>query len=231
MFSWKVDGQQQLNQQWFWYRIGNSSPESSINTISAPSPTTPDARTLYTTYNNGAYGVQVIYFLTGQSPGSGQSQINETITITNATATALDFHFFQYSDFEMGGTPGGDTIQLGQNNFGKFNEADQSEGTAFFSESDITGLNSGANHGEAAYYNATLVKLNDGSPTTLNDNPSELVPGDVTWAFEWDFTIAPGSSVGISKLKTLQIPEPSTLALVSCGLFALAVHRRARRSR
>ncbi len=35
MFNWSVDGQNQLNQQWFWYRIGNT-PEQSIDTISAP---------------------------------------------------------------------------------------------------------------------------------------------------------------------------------------------------
>src|SRR5439155_5679580 len=142
---WSVEGQPQLKQQWFWYRIGNSGPESSINTISAPLFSTPDARTLNTAYYNGAYGVEVDYKLTGFSPGSGLSHIDESITITNGTASQLDFHFFQYSDFDLAGVPGGDTVQLNTNLFGMFKEADQSKGAAFFSETVTT---PGANHGE-----------------------------------------------------------------------------------
>src|SRR5215471_5719398 len=36
MFSWTVDGVQNLFQQWFWYRVGTNGPENSIDTISAP---------------------------------------------------------------------------------------------------------------------------------------------------------------------------------------------------
>ena len=48
--------------------------------------------------------------------------IAETITITNNTAAAIPLHFFQYSNFDIGG-PGGDTVQLGKNLAGLFNEA------------------------------------------------------------------------------------------------------------
>ncbi|PYJ05099.1 MAG: hypothetical protein DME25_09020 [Verrucomicrobia bacterium] len=230
MFNWTVDGQQQLNQQWFWYRVANNLEEFSIDTISPPSITTPDARTLYTRYNNGAYGVEVDYVLTGFSPGSGHSQISESITITNATASPLAFHFFQYSDFEMAGTAGGDNVALGKNNQGLWNEALQTEGNIVLSE--IVSQSStvpGANHAEANFYPNTLTALNDGAVTTLNDNGGPVGPGDVTWAFEWDFTLDPGSSFGISKLKDIQIPEPSALALISLGLGALALRRRGQR--
>jgi hypothetical protein len=226
MFRWTVDGGNQLNQQWFWYRVGNN-PESSIDTISAPSITTPDAQTLYASYNNGAYGVRVDYHLTGFSVGSGQSDIAETITITNSTASPLDFHFFQYSDFNLNGTAGGDTVQLGKNLRGLFNEADQSKGPGFALTETV--VSPGANHGEAAFYNQTLTKLNDAGPTTLNDNAGPVGPGDVTWALEWDFTIAPGSSVGISKDKFIQtqpVPEPTALALICAGLMLHALRRR-----
>src|SRR5215475_11846101 len=65
MFDWFVDGQNQLFQQWFWYRVGNN-PEQSIDTISPPLIQRPDARTAYVTYNNGAFSVEVDYVLTGQ---------------------------------------------------------------------------------------------------------------------------------------------------------------------
>src|SRR5438105_5854148 len=72
MFNWTVDGQNQLNQQWFWYRVGNNA-EASIDTISAATISGQDANHVNTSYFNGAYGVQVNYTLTGFSPGSGQS--------------------------------------------------------------------------------------------------------------------------------------------------------------
>ncbi len=227
MFNWSMDGQNQLAQQWFWYRIG-SNPEAPINTISAPSITTPNARTAYTTYNNGAFSVEVDYSLTGGLPGSGYSDIGESIRINNLTASPLDFHFFQYSDFDLGGTPGGQTIQLGKDLSGThFNEALQTGPGATLDES-ITVAAPGANHGEAAFFNSTLVKLNNGVADNLNDNAGPLGPGDATWALQWDLPIAPGGSVLISKDKYIQlaVPEPSVLALISVGLVGLARRRR-----
>ena len=65
--------------------------------------------------------------------------------------------------------------------------------------------------------------LND--PNT-NTSSSIVGPGDVTWAYEWDRTISPGSTFLISKDKALtgvpQVPEPSALALALAGLFALS---------
>ena len=231
MFNWSVDGQNQLAQQWFWYRIGNN-PEAPINTISAPTITTPDARTAYTTYNNGAFSVEVDYSLTGGLAGSGYSDIGESIRISNLTASPLDFHFFQYSDFDLGGTPGGQTIQLGRDLSGThFNEALQTGPGATLDES-ITVAAPGANHGEAALFNSTLIKLNNGVADNLNDNAGPVGPGDATWALQWDLVIAPGGSALISKDKYIQlataVPEPSALALISIGLAGLA--RRSRRT-
>ena len=61
MFDWLVDGQDQLAQQWFWYRVGSlvTTPESPINSISAPTISMPSVRQLTTTYANNAFSVQV----------------------------------------------------------------------------------------------------------------------------------------------------------------------------
>jgi hypothetical protein len=223
MSQWSVDGQNQLHQQWFWFGIGNGA-EASINTISAASVVTPDARTLYTTYANAQLSIEVDYTLTGGSLGSGHSQIGEAIRIQNLSASLLTLHFFQYSDFNLAGTPGGDALQLGKNVQGLFFDAFQSEGSLAFHETVVT---PGANHGEAATFGQTLSELNDASQTTLNDNAGPVGPGDVTWALQWNLNIAAGGTALISKDKTLEItPEPSTFALTGLGLVACVLLKR-----
>ena len=77
MFNWFVDGQSELAQQWFWYRVGPAGGELPINAISGPSFSQADARDLTTIYNNGLYSVEVDYKLTGGLAGSGQADIGE----------------------------------------------------------------------------------------------------------------------------------------------------------
>ncbi len=105
MFSWVVDGTSHLNSQWFWYRTGTVGGEAPINMISAPAITTPNGYTLYSYYANQQFSLQVDYMLTGGLLGSGTATINESIRISNLTGSPLDFHFFQYSDFDLNGTP------------------------------------------------------------------------------------------------------------------------------
>ncbi len=229
MYSWTVDGVNQLFQQWFWYRIGNdpASHEYSIDTISTPSISGQTPSSVTTTYSIPTYNVSIKYSLAGGNAGSGLSSMTEQIAFNNTSTNVLSLHFFQYSDFDLSNDPNGDMVALGKNNQGLFNEALQTKGSISLSEviSD-TGITPGANHGEVNYFANTLNSLNDSSPTTLNDVAGPLGPGDVTWAFEWDVTLNPGGSLLISKVKNLQVPEPSSIALLSLGIAACAIFRR-----
>jgi hypothetical protein len=232
MFYWAVlnqpnQFQNQLHQQWFWYRVG-AGPESSIDTIGAPLISGLTSSTVTTTYYDSLnrFNIGVTYSLLGGGPTSGTADITEQIAINNTSGAGLDFHFFQYSDFDIGGTPAGDTVLLSQNPFtGRINQADQFAGSSLVEVVNTPN----ANHGEAAFVPATLVKLNDAAPTVLNDNLGPVGPGDVSWALQWDTTIGVGGSLLISKDKQLTVefvPEPSTFALVSVGLIACGFLRR-----
>jgi len=230
MYDWRVEGQDQLNQQWFWYRIGSAGPEASIDAISAPTIVQPNLRQATILYSNPIFSIQIDYLLSGGAAGSGRSDVSESIRIINKSTATLDFHFFQYSDFDLGGA-GNDSVRLGQNLAGKFNEAVLSDPLVAFTETVTV---PGANHGEAAFFDTTRLKLNDAGPTTLNDVAGPIGPGDVTWAFQWDLSIAPGGSVLISKDKYLElttIPEPATALLGGMSLGLLLMIGRARRNR
>ena len=191
--NWKIDGVDQLNLQWFYYRVGNVGPEYPIENISITPTVSAGSKSLTVTYANSSYSVRTVYSLTGGNVGSGTSELSESITINNTSATPLDFHFFQYSDINIGGVTGGQSVQFYQNPSALSYYNFQSGGYRSVNETVTP-----ASHVEAALYNQTLAKLTDGNPTTLSDI-STAGPGDVTFAYQWDFTLATGGSFQIQK--------------------------------
>jgi hypothetical protein len=230
MNNWSVDGQNQLNQQWFYYTLGNSSVAAPINTLALGTPVQPSASLLNTTYTGAGFSLQAVYSLVGGALGSGSSDLGEQIKIQNTSSSSLTFHFFQYADFNIGGSADSTVVQLGKNIRGLFGEALVSSGNIAISENVDAGISPGANHGEAAIFNSTLGNLTTVAGYTLNDNVL-AGPGHATWAFEWDATIGVNGTLIISKDLNIQgvtitpAPEPATWAMVSLGLVGFGVRR------
>jgi hypothetical protein len=212
MYSWVVDGKSYLVKQWFWLRIGDAGPEHSLDTLSPPVVSQFDAADCKIVYNN-QQGLEVTlkYGLTGGEPESGFSDVSEIIKFTNKGTATLNLHFFQYANFKL--SDGNDKVKF-LNNAQVLQTA---EGVGL-SETVVTGF---PQHHEAANVPTTLVRLNDGDPTTLNDNGGP-VTGDVNWAFQWDFSVLPGDSFIISKDKNINVPEPATLVLLVMGIGCMA---------
>jgi hypothetical protein len=229
--AWMIDGQLQMALQGFYFRVGGVGGEASISTLSLISQTQTTPGSLTVTYGNGLFNIETIYSLVGGAAGSGNADLSEQIRITNLTGNALDFHFFQYTDFDLGAASPGDTVQLGQNLQGLYNEALQTKGNVIYSDTILT---PGANHGEVGTFPSTLNGLNDSNPTTLSDNAGPLNSSDATWAFQWDRVIAGGSTfiIGLDKnVYVIPIPEPSVGTLIPVGLGLIAAARRLRQRR
>ncbi len=216
-YNWTIDGVDILWQQWFWYRVGNVGGQTSLDALPVvANQGTPESLDL--TYTGNGFTVAIEYDLTGGLPGTLTSDIAETITIHNTGTTSLDFHFFQYSDFDLNQVNRADVVTINptlrfvdQVPFGMTGP--------MLTETIVTPRPS---HAEANFFANTLNALNSGNPLTLNDN---LIagPGDVTWAFQWDKTIGAGGSFIISKDKNVApVPEPAPLALLGGTLILLA---------
>ena len=109
--NWQVGGQNQLQKQWFSYRIGNGLAQP-INAIGPSTLLYNDANTLVLSYANAQFSLTVSYILTGGGMGAGSADMLETVSVNNLSGAPLDFHFFQYSDFNLLGTLGGDTVEF-----------------------------------------------------------------------------------------------------------------------
>jgi hypothetical protein len=226
MDFWSVDGnglsgQNQLQQQWFWYRVG-SGVQQSIDTMSAPSITLAGSDNLTTTYfnTNLNFNISVSYGLLGN--GIGSSDISEGIQIQNTSSSSrLTISFFQYSHFTLLGQNYGNTITMGNNLAYQYN------GETAIQEGIIAPNASAYEANTVGGTNDTLLNLNTTPGFTLNG--TNAASGDVTWAFEWDLNIAPGGVFDISKDKILSIsstPEPTVLGLISTGFAVVALRRR-----
>jgi hypothetical protein len=227
VYSWTVNyptnSFNQLYQQWFWYRVGSTGPESPLNNLGTLTVSQPIENLVLLTYTGSAFTVKLTYLLTGSAVGSNSSDLAETIRIHNNGTTPLDLHFFQYTDFDLNG-PENDIVT-----FTSTDKVRQTDGIYAISETVITPEPS---HHEGDYYSVTLNKLNDGNPTTLSDNPAigtPLGPGDMTWAYEWDFTLGTTDFI-ISKDKHLVVPIPPAALLLGSGLLGLVGIRLKRRA-
>jgi hypothetical protein len=245
MYNWIVDGLPvAMQKQWFWYRVGPAGPERSLDTLPFLGPvltdrnpfTDPSLDTFAIKYLGGQFNLELTASLQGGAPGSGWADITEQIKISNLSAVdPLEFHFFQYVDFDLGQPfiPGkvvpiadDDMVQIKLDQVtGRPTEVVQWDSGARVTETIIT---PDANLAEAAFFNLTLLKLNDGVADNLNNSLGPLGPGDVTWAFQWDFNIAPLGSVQISKDKIVVVPEPGAWSFMGLGFLALLFRWRVR---
>lgn len=227
--NWTVDGQNIATQQWFYYAIGGGS-QSSIDTLGLTSSGTfaisGSTRGGYAVYSgSNGLSVEVDYMLTGGSSNK-QSDLSETIRLTNTSGSSQTYHFFQYSNFNLSG--GSDTVQFPNPN--TVNEV----GGGLPLQTVVAPT---PNEHEGTLFNTTLTHLTSGSSYTLSNLPAigdgPVGPGNTTWAYQWDPILSSGQSFIISDDQHIDpgtpVPEPATLVLfAAAGLGMMGVRLRRR---
>lgn len=229
LVNWTVDGVNSLNYQGLFYRIGSGAESSLLGISGTPVASItqiPNALSLLdVTYGNALFSVRTVYQLTGSSAGSGKSGLSQSITIKNLSDSPLDFHLFQYSDFDLLGAPGGQTAQFSFDNLGQPYKVSQTDGASTVIAT-VNASTAPVSHFDATLFNSTLSSLQDGSPTILGD--SATASGNATFSFQWDVTLAAagenGDSLVISQLFSI-VPEPASGSLILLGMAVLLGRR------
>lgn len=229
--NWTVDGVNQLNQEWFWYNVGSSGGQSSIDSLgltnTALFDTTggPNNDTAELSYGSaGGLQVTVTYSLSGGKTGSHASDLGETISFENGGSSTNTYHLFEYANFNLDDSTSGQSVTLSGSN----TAVDQGNGTI----SQVIVAPKPGQFDANTFPN--LLDTIDSTSSTLSALPDAATSGtgDGEWAFEWDLTLAPGASYveSTDQQITPQIPEPSG-ALIVLGIGGVFLIRPRRRNR
>jgi hypothetical protein len=230
--NWTVGTTNQLDQESFWYRIGNSGGQSPISALT-PITSTNDGLGDFEQFTYGTTsGFQVVvkYSLTGGSAGSQTSDLAEIVKVSNDGMSPQTFHLIEYTNFNLDDLTTGQTVTItGGNTATDIGNGLQAQ----------TVVSPKPGEYEASNTTASPDLLSDisnaSTPYTLKDVASAAT-GDGEWAFEWDISIGCDSSYVISIDKNIKavavapVPEPGTGVIALLGSIGLVLRRRRQRS-
>lgn len=174
--TWRVNGVNESLRQGSYVRIGALSQETEL---SAPATESYVGDTATWTFTVG--GIPITQTVAIAEGGGGSScQLTKTTTFTNPVAGPISVAFFEYFDFDLGDTFGGDAASVVASP--EWIQAQDGGRTG-----QLRGP--GAVRFEIEEYSNLVAELKDGAATTLDSDTSGYDGSDWTGALEWSETI------------------------------------------
>jgi hypothetical protein len=225
---WTVDKVNQLFHDSFWYRTGSTSGETSINALDLVKiqQAQPADNKISALYAGKDFEIGLDFKLDGGREGHGVSNLFEDISVTNTGSEPLDFHLFNYTDFDLTNSGEQDTTEIGSQ------KATQQNGVTFTTNV----VEPAANYYQTSTFPTLVNALEDDTPTTL-ENLSGPLTGDTDYAFQWDFVLDPKALFSINNTKSIAshttpeteptaVPEPTTTFGFITFIFLMFLHKR-----
>lgn len=227
LYDWHIDGRDYMKNSWFYVRVG-SNPEQPISSLNLISAVTSDSNAfldarpdiLNLTYDDpaGQYRLGVKIMLSGGLPGSARSDMTYDVAVLNTSAGSLDMSLIAYHDLDLS-ISNGDSISILNGNTSMQADANNLR-TAQYAV-----LIPDAHQADSA--NTLLNTLNNIAPDNLN-NQSSTPPGDVAFAYQWDFSLDPTMTFITGGTAHLEVPAPASITILAAA--ATLMLRRNRKS-
>lgn len=220
-------GGDQVFQTWWHYRVGADTREFSYH--AAANPFVAAGNTMTGTFNLPSAAPvfsSTLRYVMEDPDGAGVSTslLKQFNTVTNTSGAPQTLNIFSYADFD----PNGSLSHPYSYDVGQQALSGNSGGVTFF----YKGF--GATAYQATDYSLLRTALHDTAVTNLNNSIDGVVgvgpgSGDFTGGFQWTLALAPGQSVellAVLSVNTPPVPAPGMAAVL--GLAGLAGIRRRR---
>lgn len=171
----------QLFQSWWWYRIdGVDQREFALANAMG---STFGGNMAVTTWVYPAFTMELTYIV--QDNGVNMGRVRETMRITNTGTAALTMAVFNYTDFDLGMTPAGDSAVLGAGP-----QTIRIMDGSMFAELECPGANGYA----VDVFPALRTRLANAGVDNLMNTGLPFSSEDFTAAFQWNVMLAAGAS-------------------------------------
>jgi hypothetical protein len=217
--NWNLNGTREMQLQAFYYSVG-SGDVYSISSISSGTTTAQSSSSLTENYANSTLSLTTGYSLGQTASGAN---LSSSISLQNLSGASQTFHFYQYSDFTLGGTASGQNVQFLETTIPYEVEQTGNGQVMTGTLSALAGGGLATVEEVAGVYDGTDFGLGNGVPApTFSDTPLSA-SGNVDFGYEITATLAANSSLTLSELQA--VPEPSSVALVTAGVLCLGLLR------
>jgi hypothetical protein len=225
-----TNGTDHMYQNWWWYRTNLDSAEKPLSNLVVPA--SGGANNVQLVFREAAGNladallIKLDYTLTGVSANNAYVNIAWSVrNIYGQVPQPITVDFFAYSDFDLNGTPGGDTASSQGLGHVKYKEGNTVV-DVIASQFDLVGY-------DIDNFPNLLNLLNDSAVYNVSGLAGGT--GNMTNVFQWRATIGLGQELSgsLTKVVTLNtpppgpvIPEPGTWALMLSGLAPVALRLR-----
>ncbi|MGE3167131.1 MAG: hypothetical protein AB7O52_19670 [Planctomycetota bacterium] len=178
-------------QQWWFYRVAGATQESQLP---FPAPSEAYVGNVVTLgFTEPLFSATASVTLTDGVSAGAATTVHE-MTITNTSAAPLSMQFFCYVDLDVIDDDDDVATLIG----GDPTHMRVTDGTGAYSE--FRGV--GASAYQSGPYPSIIIELTDAGLTNLNNSGIPSAATDVTSAYQWDLSLAPGASQTLTVLIT-----------------------------